>query len=570
MASEFIQATPLVVTEAYYDLGTFSRKVSTNSVDAQVWFDRGLIWTYSFNHEEAANCFQQVIAHDPNCAMGYWGVAFVAGPNYNKKWAVFDEHDLKNSVRKGYHAIRVAEEHMISTMPFERALIKALRHRFPADTVVQDFGAVDKAYSDAMRGVYWNFGETDMDVIALFADALMNTNPWGMYEESTGKPILSTPVLEVKKVLEDGLAFPMAKEHPGILHMYIHLMEMSATPEVALVPADHLRDLVPDAGHLRHMPTHLDILVGDYRRSIDCNMKATFADDKFYERRGGNNFYSFYRLHNYHSLIYACMLAGQSGIALESIDRMETTITEDMLRIESPPMADWLEFFVSVRVHVLIRFGLWEELKKLAIPEDKELYCVTVVMSHYGKAIAWAATGYLEEADKERGLFHAAAKHVPPTRMDFLNRVVDEVKIVASMLDGELEYRRGNYRAAFASLRQATLEEDNLHYSEPGWMLPSRHAYAALLLEQDHVVEAAEIYAEDMGLSHKLIGPHRHPNNVWALHGYHECMTRLGRTTEAQMIQVPLKVAMAVADIPIQSSCFCRLGTANKQCSKEE
>lgn len=196
--------------------------------------------------------------------MGYWGVAFVAGPNYNKKWTVFDKDDLKYSVRKGHHVIRAAEEHMISAMPFEKALIKVLQHRFPTDLVVQDFDAIDRAYADAMRRVYRDFGETDLDVITLFADALMDMNPWGMYNASTGKPILSTPVLAVKGLLESDLAFPMAKEHPGILHLYIHLMEMSATPEVALMPADHLRDLVPDAGHLCHMPSHLDILVGDY------------------------------------------------------------------------------------------------------------------------------------------------------------------------------------------------------------------------------------------------------------------------------------------------------------------
>ena len=563
MASEFIQTTPVAVTEDYYDLGSFSRKVSTNSLDAQIWFNRGLAWTYSFNHEEASNCFQQVIAHDPTCAMGYWGLAFAAGPNYNKKWAAFDADDLKHSVRKCYHVARAADEHMASATPLEKALIKAIQCRFPTDTVVKDLNTVDEAYANAMRGINRDFGETDLDVITLFADALMNTNPWGLYEASTGKPILTTPVLEVRDVLEHGLAFPKAERHPGILHMYIHLMEMSATPEAALLPADQLRDLVPDAGHLRHMPTHLDVLLGDYRRSVDSNMKATLADDKFYARQGAKNFYSFYRLHNYHSLIYACMLGGQSKIALESTTRMEATITEDVLRIKSPPMADWIEFFKSVRVHVLIRFGFWEKLKNVAIPEDKELYCVTVVMSHYGKTIAWAATGNLEEADKERELFHAAAKRVPPTRMDFLNRVVDELKVAAAMLEGELEYRRGNYDAAFASLRQAVHEEDNLHYSEPGWMLPSRHAYAALLLEQGYVAEAAEVYAEDLGLSDKFVGPHRHPNNVWALHGYHECLARLERTAEARMIQIPLKIALAVADVPVRSSCLCRLETTN-------
>lgn len=421
-----------------------------------------------------------------------------------------------------------------------------------------------------MRGVYQDFGNGDLDVVTLFADSLMNISPWGLFEASTGEPVMTTPVLEVKEVLERGLQQPIAKGHPGILHMYIHLMEMSRTPEVALVPADYLRDLVPDAGHSRHMPTHLDILVGDYRRSVDCNMKATFADDKFYMREGGRNFYSLYRFHNYHSLIYAAMLTGQSAIALESADRMEATITEDLLRIESPPMADYMEFFRSIRVHVLIRFGLWEELKSLPIPHDQQLYCVTVTMTHYGKAIAWAATGDIEKATSERELFHAAAKRVPPTRLDLPIRVIDTLKVATAMLDGELEYRRSNYGAAFASLRQAVYEEDNLLYSEPwGWLLPSRHVYAALLLEQGYVAEAAEVYAEDLGLNDRLVGVHRHPNNVWALRGYHECMVRLGRTSEAAMIQIPLKVLTAVTDVPIRSSCFCRLNKAHDQCGKE-
>ncbi|RMJ26008.1 hypothetical protein PHISP_03145, partial [Aspergillus sp. HF37] len=413
---------PRPATEEYYDLGSFTRQATTTSPHAQTWFDRGLVWAYSFNHEEAIRCFQQVIAHDPTCVMGYWGIAYASGPHYNKPWPAFDAAELRNSIKMGYSASRSADAYQATATPRERTLVKAIQHRFPASSRSE-----------------------------------------------------------------------RAKRHPGILHMYIHLMEMSKTPEVALVPADYLRDLVPDAGHSRHMPTHLDILVGDYRRSVDCNMKATFADDKFYMREGGRNFYSLYRFHNYHSLIYAAMLTGQSAIALESADRMETTITEDLLRIESPPMADYMEFFQSIRVYVLIRFGLWEELKSLPIPHDQQLYCVTVTMTHYGKAIAWAAT--------------------------------DTLKVATAMLDGELEYRRGNYGAAFASLRQAVYEEDNLLYSEPwGWMLPSRHVYAVLLLEQGYVAEAAEVYAEDLGLNDRLVGVHRHPNNVWALRGYHECM----------------------------------------------
>ena len=550
---------PVSPSDDYYDLGTFTRQVSTSSPDAQIWFNRGLIWTYAFNHEEACVCFRQAIAHDPGCAMAYWGIAFASGPNYNKAWGVFDKKDLQASWDTCHHFSRTAATYLADATPVEKALIGALQHRYPVDYPPEDLSTPNANYADQMREVYRRF-PGDLDVVTLFADALMNIKPKKMFESATGKPILTSPVLEVKAVMELGLQSAASRTHPGILHMYIHLMEMSATPEAALVSADHLRDLAPDGGHLFHMPTHLDVLVGDYRRAIECNMKATVADDKFFARAGGQNFYSFYRLHNYHSLIYAATLAGQSRVALESTARMEATITEDLLRTESPPMADWLEFFKAVRVHVLIRFGMWEDLKGLELPHDQVLYCVTTVMTHYGKGIAYAATGDLEEADRQRVLYHAAAERVPPTRLDFPNRIVDVLKVASAMLDGEIEYRRGNYDAAFSKLREAIGHDDALQYTEPwGWMLPTRHSFGALSLEQGRVADAARAYAEDLGLDQSLTRAHQHPNNIWALHGYHECLLRLGRNAEAVIIKKQLTVAQAVADVPIQSSCFCRL-----------
>lgn len=256
-------------------------------------------------------------------------------------------------------------------------------------------------------------------------------------------------------------------------------------------------------------------------------------------------------------------------MALESVDRMEATITREMLTVESPPMADWLEFFVAVRVHVLIRFGMWNDLKKLAIPEDKELYCVTTVMTHYGKGIAYAATRDLESADAQRELFREAAKRVPPSRLDFPNRIVDVLKVAAAMLDGEIEYRRQNYDAAFGHIREAIRHEDALHYTETwGWMLPARHPYGALPLERGLVEQAATAYAEDLGLLEGITRAHQHPRNVWALHGYHECLVRLGRTAEAVIIRKQLTVAEA--DVSIASSCFCRLGTEDACGAKSE
>ncbi|KAI5460293.1 hypothetical protein BGZ63DRAFT_454603 [Mariannaea sp. PMI_226] len=542
-------ATAIPASEDYYDLGSFSRHIMTRSQDAQIWFNRGLIWTYSFNHGEAVRCFEQVIAHDALCAMGYWGLAFASGPNYNKKWTAFDEVELDVTITRCHDMALQAKRHQATSSPVERALIGALQHRFPFTAAPADFVPSVWAFADAMRQVYREFGD-DLDVIALTADALMNTKPWNLFERKTRKPNPLAPALEIKDILERALKLPGSRRHPGILHMYIHLMEMSETPEAAFAAADHLRGLVPDSGHMCHMPSHIDVLVGDYRRAIEANERATIADDKFFAHHGGYNFYSFYRLHNYHSLIYAAMLAGRSQTALSAVDRMEATITEELLLAHSPPMANWMEFFKSVRVHVLIRFGMWKDLKELPIPEDKDLYCVSTAMVYYGRGVACAATGDVVEADKHRDLFRDAAKRVPRSRLNFPNRMTNVLKVAAAMLDGELEYRKENYESAFAHLRLAIERDDSLIYAEPwGWMLPARHPYAALLAEQGHFQEAAIVYAQDLGLERSAVRTHENPNNVWALHGYHECLVRLGRAAEARIIERQLRVALAGADV---------------------
>lgn len=87
------------LTMAYeFDLGSYSRPVTTSSPEAQLWFDRGLLWTYGFNHEEAVFCFKQAAEADPKCAMAYWGVAYALGPNYNKPWEAFDEAETSKTL----------------------------------------------------------------------------------------------------------------------------------------------------------------------------------------------------------------------------------------------------------------------------------------------------------------------------------------------------------------------------------------------------------------------------------------------------------------------------------------
>ncbi|MEU6182428.1 hypothetical protein [Streptomyces coeruleorubidus] len=546
----------------YYDLGTHSRPVTTSSGEAQLWFDRGLVWTYAFHHEEAVSCFEKSAEADPECAMAYWGIAYALGPNYNKPWEFFDGEELARTVERTHAAVERAHAKAVRATPVEQALIGALRARYPQSEAVEDCSVWNEPYADAMRAVY-ELAPDDPDIATLHADALMNLTPWQLWDLTTGQPAEGARTSEARAVLEGALRTDAGARHPGALHLYIHLMEMSPTPEQALTVADRLRGIVPDAGHLLHMPSHLDVLCGDYRQVVAANSAAIAADEKFRRRAGAMNFYTLYRAHNYHFKIYGAMFLGQSRVALDTAAELEAAIPEELLRVQSPPMADWLEGFLAMRVHVLIRFGRWADILALPAPADPELYSVTTAMRHYARGVALSATGEVGRAEAERELFRAAVSRVPESRTLFNNTCRDILAVAAAMLDGELEYRRGNHDLAFAALERSIELDDNLPYDEPwGWMQPTRHAYAALLLEQGRVTEAEAVYRADLGLDATLPRPLQHPGNVWSLHGFHECLLRTGKTAEAALVAQQLKMATALADVPIQASCFCRLDTA--------
>ncbi|PPS69888.1 MULTISPECIES: hypothetical protein [Streptomyces] len=545
----------------YYDLGTHRRPVTTSSPDAQLWFDRGLMWTYAFHHEEAVACFEKAAEADPDCAMAYWGIAYALGPNYNKPWEFFDGEELTRTVERTHTAVEKAHEKAARATSIEQALIRALRARYPQSQAVEDCSVWNEPYADAMRTVY-ELAPFDPDIATLHADAAMNLTPWQLWDLRTGRPAEGARTIEARAVLEDALATEAGFRHPGILHLYIHLMEMSPTPEQALTVADRLRGLVPDAGHLLHMPSHLDVLCGDYRQVVSANSDAIAADEKYHRQAGAMNFYTLYRAHNHHFKIYGAMFLGQAQVALDTAAQLEAAIPEDLLRVQSPPMADWLEAFLAMRVHVLIRFGRWTEILELPAPTDPELYATTVAMRHYARGVALSATGEVDRAETERALFREAVGRVPETRMLFNNTCHDILAIASAMLDGELAYRRGEYDLAFAALERSIRLDDNLPYDEPwGWMQPTRHAYGALLLEQGRVAEAEAVYRADLGLDDTLPRPLQHPGNVWALHGFHECLLRSGKTGEAALVAHQLKLASALADVPVQASCFCRLDT---------
>ncbi|HUG15567.1 MAG TPA: hypothetical protein VMM78_11200 [Thermomicrobiales bacterium] len=545
----------------YYNLGSHARTVSTSSPDAQRWFDRGLVWTYTFNHEEAIVCFERMLEHDPRCAMAHWGIAYGAGPNYNKPWIYFDEQDLAATVAKTHAVTQQAVALLDTASPAEQALVRALQSRYPspvAPPAVEDMDAWNDAYADAMREVY-RANPDDLDIVTLFAEALMNRTPWQLWDLPGRCPAEGASTVEAREVLERALEHPASRVHPGVLHMYIHLMEMSPWPEQALRVCDLLRGLVPDGGHLEHMPTHIDVQCGHYHNVIESNQAAIVADRKFLERAGAMNFYTLYRVHNYHFKLYGALYLGQYQAAIDAAREMVSTIPDELLKMESPPMADWIEGFVPLDMHVLIRFGKWQEIIDTPLPEDQSLYCYTTAIIHYSKGVAYAALGRVAEAEEQRLLFQAAVERVPESRFFQNNTCLDILAVAAAMLDGELEYRKGSYDVAFDHLRRAIELEDNLPYAEPwAWMHPTRHALGALLLEQDRVEEAEGVYRADLGLDDTLPRAFQHPENVWALHGYHECLHRLGKCDLAGMIKQRLDLAMARADVPIESSCFCR------------
>lgn len=560
LLTQYSEQTP----DPYYDLGCYHWKVTTDSADAQKWISRGLIWAYSFNHEEALQCFERAAEHDPTCAIAYWGIAFSAGPNYNKAWMFFDQQDQLTSTRKANNALARASQLAIHAAPTEQGLIRALAARFPQeDKMPEDFGCLDRAYADAMRPVYQAHSD-DLDVAALFAEALMCITPRGLWDLDTGRPT-GDHTIEARKVIEKAFGSPGGLFHPAHCHLHIHLLEMSPNPELALPAADRLRNLVPDASHMLHMPTHIDAAVGDYRRGVYSNNEAIDADDRYFASGKALVFYNVYRVHYVSAKLYSAMMSGRFNDALAAAAKIEQIVEPKLLAYASPNMADWVEAHLGSRAHVLIRFGRWDDILRLDLPSDRELYCATTAIILYARGIALSALGRTKEAEVAQRQFEAARKQVPRTRLNSIPvREYDILGVASAMLDGELEYRKGNFDAAFSILRKAAGLEDALAYSDPApWMQPVRHALGGLLLEQKRVDEAERVFREDLGLALGYPRRKANINNVWGLHGLHEALVSARKNEEALLVKVHLDIAAACADVEMSVSCYCRLSVSD-------
>jgi tetratricopeptide (TPR) repeat protein len=522
----------------YYDVGVVQRKVTTSSTEAQQWFDRGLGLAYGFNHEEAIACFERGVEADPDCAMCYWGKAYALGPNYN------NVEMTEEASQAAHEAIQQAVAKVGGGTEAEKALIEALQARY-AWPAPDDRAELDQAYAEAMRKV-WAAHPEDGDVAALTGEALMMLRPWKLWSPE-GEPAPETP--EIRRVLEAGLE--RSPNHPALCHLYIHTMEAGPEAATAVPAAETLETLTPGLGHLIHMPSHIYTWTGRYDDVIRVNQRAVEVDRAFVEYAGRENFYTLYRLHNFHFVAYGAMFAGRREIALAAARELVTEIPPALLE----ELPDFLDVFVGTPYHVLVRFGLWDEI--LAEPEPAEELFAARAVWRYARGIALATLGRVEEAAQEQEAFLQAKDAVPESRLLFNNPVKEILEVATQVLAGEIEYRRGNLDRAFEHLREAVALDERLNYDEPwGWMEPARHPLGALLTEQGRYEEAIAVYEANLA---------RYPENGWALHGLAEGLQRLGRDEEAAAAQTRFETAWADADTIIPGSCFCRTKIAGAE-----
>ncbi len=513
------------------DLGAFHREMTTRVPEAARWLDQGLLLCYSFNHEEARRSFAEAARLDPDCAMAWWGVALAAGLHINNMEIADDQ------ARAAHEAIENAVRLCGSATPVERDLIGAARTRFP-ELGTSDRKTLDLVYADAMRRVYQDHPD-DPDVAALFAEALMDLRPWDLWSQD-GEPRPETP--EIVDVLDRLLA--RHPDHPAGLHYLIHALEASPHPEQAKDAADRLRTRVPGSGHMVHMPSHIDIRIGDYAAAIAANQRAIEVDRRMVARAGRGGLQEMYRAHDMHFLVWAAMYDGQEKVATDAARALVAGLPAEIVNA----MPQFVEGFLATPYHVLIRFGRFEEI--LREPEPAAEFPGTRATRHYARAIALANTGRVDAADAERDGFEAEYKRVPAEWTVGNNTTRAVLDVARCMMEGEIEFRRGNHDLGLASLRRAVTLDDAMKYDEPwSWMMPARHSLGALLLDADRVDEAEAVYRADLV---------RHPENGWALFGLAECLRKRGDTAGAADAERRFAKAWARSDVKLRGSCFCR------------
>ena len=324
-----------------FALGRHRRTISTRSPEAQAWFDRGLNWCFGFHQEEGVRCFQRALECDPRCIMAHWGVAYGSGPFYNLAWREFSEAEAATATALATAHIAAARACLDHATELETELVEALAFRFqrPHPVSLEEYARWDSDYAAALRRVHRAYPD-DFDVAALFVEALITRTPRRLWDVKSGKPARDSDVLEALAVCEAAIARAEASSlppHPALLHLHIHILEMSNQPERALRSADLLSGLCPDAGHLNHMPGHIYALCGAYDRARIASDKAIAADDKYGEYDPSLGFYITARCHDIHLLMFVCMFLGQYRPALAAAHKMRSLITREVVAVQGRP-----------------------------------------------------------------------------------------------------------------------------------------------------------------------------------------------------------------------------------------
>ncbi len=511
-------------------LGDYNHPITTSSPLAQRYFDQGLVLAYGFNHAEAVRSFQAAIAADPDCAMCHWGLAYALGPNINAAME-------SNNASTAYEAIQQARvlshrTHHYGSSQSEQAYIAAMAKRYSPQPV-SDRTQLDQDFAKA-AGTVAKAYPNDLEAQAIYAEALMDTMPWD-YWQANGEPRPETT--EVLNTLEAVLA--KNPDHPWALHLYIHAVEKQH-PELGTAAADRLGDLVPAAGHLVHMPSHIYIRTGRYHDAIAANQKAVLADLDYVTQCHAQGLYQVaYMPHNHHFLWFAALMGGEKQVALDAAYK---TANVDTTMLKEPGMGA-LQHYLVTPLYTQVKFEQWSEILAAPAPDSDFAYAKGVWL--YAQGMAYAHTDQIEKAQQSLADLKAitATAAIQDITIWDINRAVDVLDIAAAVLEGETLAVAGDYEQAIAYLSRAIALEDALQYDEPAtWSSPVRQSLGKVLLQANRPVEAEKVYREDLAI---------YPDNGWSLKGLADSLSAQGKTAEAKSVQHRFAAAWQQADFKL-------------------
>jgi tetratricopeptide (TPR) repeat protein len=510
-------------------MGKHHHPITTEDPIVQRYFDQGLVLAYGFNHAEAARSFREAVRRDPECASCYWGLSYVLGPNINSMMNAEDLPEAWKALQKALALVDDASEQ-------EQAYIRALQTRY-TEELPDDRSHLDVAYANAMREVARRYPK-DTDAGTLLAEALMDTTPWDYWRED-GKPKPETvEILETLTTVLD-----RDPNHPGANHLYIHIVE-AQSPEMAVEVADRLGGLVPGAGHLVHMPSHIYIRLGRYHDASVANQKAIEADDDYITACRKQGLYPvMYMPHNHHFLWAAATIEGRSELAISAA--REIARKQDLDVARQPGLTSLQHYWITP-VYALTRFGKWEAILEEPAPPDDLIYPLGVW--HYARGMALTRLRRLDEAKTELARLTAigADPELELVTVWDLNTTDNLIAIAREVLSGEIAAARGDYETAIRHLEAGVELEDDLVYDEPPtWHAPVRLNLGAVLLAAGRPAAAEKTYRENL---------ETFPDNGWALLGLEQSLEAQGKTDEAQTVASEFEKAWQHADFDLVSS----------------